>query len=63
MTAVSDVNLPLVSKCMDFCQALASQGQTFHFSLNMGPTFSFSLDTRGKAMKGPVNKLAKLRDG
>ena len=56
MTAVSDVNLPLVSKCMDFCQALASQGQTFHFSLNMGPTFSFSLDTRGKAMKGPVKK-------
>ena len=56
MTAMSDVNLPLVSKCMDFCQALASQGQTFHFSLNMGPTFSFSLDTRGKAMKSPVKK-------
>ena len=53
---MSDVNLPLVSKCMDFCQALASQGQTFHFSLNMGPTFSFSLDTRGKAMKSPVKK-------
>ena len=56
MTAVSDVNSPLVSKCMDFCQALASQGQTFHFSLNMGPTFSFSLDTRGKAVNGPVKK-------
>ena len=56
MTAVSDVNLPLVSKCMDFCQALAIQGQTFHFSLNMGPSFSFSLDTRGKAMTGLVSK-------
>ena len=46
----------LASKCMAFCQALASQGQTFHFSLNMGPTFSFSLDTRGKVMIGPVKK-------
>ena len=72
MTAVSDVNSPLVSKCMDFCQALASQGQTFHFSLNMGPTFSFSLDTRGKALNGPVKKKespstqrrnARRRDG
>ena len=50
MTAVSDVNSPLVSKCMDFCQALASQGQTFHFSLTMGHTFSFSLDTTGKEL-------------
>ena len=56
MTAVSDVSSPLVAKCMDFCQALASQGQTFHFSLNMGPSFSFSLDTRGKAMTGLVSK-------
>ena len=56
MTAVSDVNSPLVAKCMDFCQALAIQGQTFHFSLNMGPSFSFSLDTRGKAMTGLVSK-------
>ena len=56
MTAASDVNSPLASKCMDFCTALASQGQTFHFSLNMGPTFSFSLDTRGKATIGPVKK-------
>ena len=50
MTAVSDVNLPLVSKCMDFCQALASQGQAFNFSIVIGPNFSFSLDTRSKAM-------------
>ena len=56
MTAVSDVNSPLAAKCMDFCQALAIQGQTFHFSLNMGPSFSFSLDTRGKAMTGLVSK-------
>ena len=49
MAAVT-VNSPLVSKCMDFCQALASQGQAFHFSLTMGHTFSFSLDTTGKEL-------------
>ena len=41
---------------MDFCQALASQGLPFHFSLNMGPDFTFSLDTRGKAKAVPVVK-------
>ena len=44
------------SKCMEFCQPLASQGRSFHFSLNMGPNFNFSLDTRGKVLKGPVAK-------
>ena len=59
MTAVGDVNSPLVSKCMDFCQALASQGQTFNFSLNMGPSFSFSLYTRRKAMIDSMSKKKK----
>ena len=50
MAAVVEANSTLVSKCMDFCQALASQGQVFNFSLSVGPTFSFSLDTtRSKA--------------
>ena len=50
MAAVIEVNSTLASKCMDFCQALASQGQVFNFSLSVGPTFSFSLDTtRSKA--------------
>ena len=56
MCAVGEENSPLVSKCMDFCQALASQGLLFHFTLNMGSTFTFSLDTRGKAKAGPVAK-------
>ena len=44
---------------MEFCQALASQGQTFHFSLAMGPTFSFSLDTRRKeVMSSGFKKLS-----
>ena len=41
----------LASKCMAFCQTLASQGQVFNFSLSIGPDFSFSLDTRSKAVK------------
>lgn len=39
----------LVSQCLDFCQALASLGQTFSFSLKLGSTFTFNLDTREKA--------------
>ena len=41
----------LASKCMAFCQTLASQGQVFNFSLSIGPDFSFALDTRSKAVK------------
>ena len=36
----------LATKCMDFCHALASQGKDFRFSLTIGPTFTFSLDTK-----------------
>ena len=56
MAAVDEVDSTLVSKCMAFCQALAIQGQAFNFSLSIGPTFNFSLDTRGKLLKGPVAK-------
>ena len=48
MAAVDEVNSTLAFKCMDFCQALASQGQVINFSLAIGSTFSFSLDTRSK---------------
>ena len=50
MAAVEEVNLPLLSKCLDFCQALASQGHVFNLSVAIGPSFSFSLDTRSKAV-------------
>ena len=50
MCAVGEENSPLVSKCMDFCQALASQGEAFNFSLSIGSNFSFSF-TRSKEMK------------
>ena len=43
MAATGEVDLSLAySKCMEFCQALATQGKAFHFSLNMGTNFSFS---------------------
>jgi hypothetical protein len=38
----------LTTQCLDFCQALASQGQAFSFALTIGSTFSFSLDNREK---------------
>ena len=56
MATAGEADCSLASKCMDFCQALASQGIPFHFSLNMGPDFTFSLDTRGKAEAVPVVK-------
>jgi len=36
----------LVSQCMDFCHALASHHKVFTFSLTIGSTFAFFLDTR-----------------
>ena len=56
MTAVDEVNSSLASKCMEFCQALASQGQAFSFSIVIGPNFSFSLDTRSKAVNSQSQK-------
>ena len=47
MTAsASGEDSPLANKCFDFCNALASQGMAFSFSLTLGSHFSFSLETR-----------------
>ena len=35
-------------KCLDICQALVAKGQPFTFSLSVGSTLTFSLDTRGE---------------
>ena len=40
---------------MEFCQVLASQGKSF--SMNIGDTFSFSLDTKEKT---PAPKARKV---
>ena len=56
MTAVGESDPILATKCLDFCQALSSQGVAFNFSVSIGSTFSFSLDTRGKAPLSPGTK-------
>ena len=56
MTAVGESDPNLATKCLDFCQALSSQGVAFNFSLSIGSTFSFSLDTRGKTPLSPGTK-------
>ena len=56
MTAVGESDPSLATKCLDFCQALSSQGVAFNFSLSLGSTFSFSLDTRVKASVSPGTK-------
>ena len=56
MNTVTSEKDSLASKCMAFCQALASQGQVFNFSLSVGPDFTFSLDTRSKGVKSQVVK-------
>ena len=50
MTAmpVKEDKAALVSQCLDFCQTSASKSPTFSFTLTLGNSFSFSLDTRGK---------------
>ena len=48
MAAAAEDNSSLASQCLALCQALASQGQEFTFSVTIGASFSFSLDTRRK---------------
>ena len=38
----------LLNQCLEFCQALATKGQNFSISITLGPSFTFSLDTRGE---------------
>ena len=45
---MEDANPDLAFKCLELCQLLASQGQGFSMAVNVGSTFSFSLDSRKK---------------
>ena len=58
MAAVAEVGSTLLSKCLDFCQALSSKGQAFNFSVAIGPNFIFSMDTRSKAASPGIKKKA-----
>ena len=52
-----EVSSSLAAQCLAFCQTLASQGQAFNFSLTLGTSFSFSLDTRvGAPVKQATRK-------
>ena len=59
MTAVDETNM--ANKCLDFCQALSSQGSDFKFSLTMGANFSFSLDSRVLARDTRANVPPKKK--
>ena len=52
----SAVDSNLASQCMAFCQALASQGKSFSFTLKIDSTFCFSLDTRDSDVKATLTK-------
>ena len=58
MTAVpvKEEHAALVSQCLDFCQTLATKSLTFSFTLTLGDTFTFSLDTNGKESLAPKAK-------
>ena len=59
MTALGEADSSLASQCLALCQTLTSQGKAFNFSLNIGSTFSFCLDTRSKeALPGGTKKKA-----
>ena len=58
MAAVAEVGSSLLTKCLDFCQALSNQGQVFNFSVAIGPDFIFSLDTRRKERSTVAKKKA-----
>ena len=54
--SVSEEDAKLASQCLDLCQTLAGKSLTFSFSLTIGSSFSFSMDTRGKEVLVPHRK-------
>ena len=56
MSQLSEEDAKLVSQCLDICQTLAGKSLPFSFSFNIGPNFSFSVDTRGKEVLAPQKK-------
>ena len=57
MATVNESDSSLANKCLDLCLALAGQGKAFRFSLTIGSTFTFSLDSReGKETALPSRK-------
>ena len=57
MTAVSETDL--ATKCLEFCQALNSQGNAFKFSLTLASGFAFSFDSKELALDNQAKKKKK----
>ena len=47
MTMLCEEDAKLASQCLEICKTLAGKSLPFSFSVNIGPNFSFSVDTRG----------------
>ena len=61
MAAVGEHDSSLANQCLALCQALERQGRDFKLSLNIGNTFSFSMESRGGAMPVPSPFSSKKR--
>ena len=53
---MSEENWALATQCLAFCQTLITKGKAFTFSLNIGSSFSFNLDTK---VKNPYPLVAR----
>ena len=53
---VSEEDAKLATQCLEFCQTLAGKSTTFSFSLTVGTSFSFSVETKGKDVLVPQRK-------
>ena len=51
----------LATKCLDFCETLSSQCSGFKFSLMVGSSFSFTLDTGVPALDTQAKALSKKK--
>ena len=51
----------LLSQRLEFCQALASMGQTISFSVTLGSTIAFNLDTKMKSTSSVVQTSKKKK--
>ena len=56
MTMLCEEDAKLASQCLEICKTLAGKSLPFSFSVNIGPNFSFSVDTRGKEILAPQKK-------
>ena len=59
MTSGSENALEQLSKCLEFCQALASKRQHFHLNLTLGTSITISLVEETKKKKKSPSTLKR----